>query len=881
MKYQNVLHRVPLESLLRAIRALGVLGVLGGWLGASTPAHAHDFVKNAPPHRWVEALVPEDLPPLKFPSYFNEVDKARAQADAGRYKLALVTLRKAKRADPVEAALIRAGAQATLGRAGAALKTLSEEKVKDEPRAQLLRADVLAGEGRTDEALGELRAHLKGHPDSLAGRFLLGRVSEQVGDLAAATRAYAWFVDEKQLLQKWQGNASDPVFDDAHAVTTIARAIDRWANLTGGYRDNVALHDALLNMFVKAYDVIDRGYAPARVASAEYFLTHDNREEAVRELEAALARNPNDVSAMRLLGLIAIDTFNFDGADKVIESIRAVDAGSLAADVLESRSLIQQRRPKDAFEPIRRVLARQPKNLEALGLLAAAHALRLEDDAAAAALREVEKLDPDNATAYYDVAEQLGAMRQYPRAAAHYKVAIERAPWWTAARNGLGLLYTQSGDEDDARAVLDAAHALDPFNLATTNYLRLLDDLAKFAKHETEHFIVFYDAKADPVIPIYFGEYLESIHEEVCGDFKHEPAVKTYIEVFPTHDAFSVRTTGSPWIGTVGASTGRVIALVSPRKGKYTMGAFNWAQVLRHEYTHTVTLSATDNRIAHWMTEGLAVLQEKSPLRWEWIPMLNDAVKKKKLFTMENLTWGFVRPRRPQDRSLAYAQSYWICQYIDEEYGRKAILDMLGEFRAGRNEAEAFEKVLKKSIPEFEAEFFAWTDEQVKGWGYDDETDAKVRELKPRAEAALEDRQYEEALPLWQEYHELRPMEPTPHMRLAAIYLRLKKNDEAIGHLEALDAVELHDNRYAKAIARIYRDAGKTDRAVKYAKQAVYIDPYDPAAHELLAGVYEKSGNEAGLAREKRVIALLSEWRELQQRAGEKSPAGASRGTPE
>ena len=26
------------------------------------------------------------------------------------------------------------------------------------------------------------------------------------------------------------------------------------------------------------------------------------------------------------------------------------------------------------------------------------------------------------------------------------------------------------------------------------------------------------------------------------------------------------------------------------------MGPFNWAQVLRHEFTHTVTLSATENR---------------------------------------------------------------------------------------------------------------------------------------------------------------------------------------------------------------------------------------------------------------------------------------------
>ena len=39
----------------------------------------------------------------------------------------------------------------------------------------------------------------------------------------------------------------------------------------------------------------------------------------------------------------------------------------------------------------------------------------------------------------------------------------------------------------------------------------------------------------------------------------------------------AVRTTGSPWIGTVGASTGRVIALVTPRKGDSTLGNYNFA----------------------------------------------------------------------------------------------------------------------------------------------------------------------------------------------------------------------------------------------------------------------------------------------------------------
>src|SRR5439155_5186928 len=103
------------------------------------------------------------------------------------------------------------------------------------------------------------------------------------------------------------------------------------------------------------YDVIDRGYEPAHVAAAAYYLSHDDKEQATKELEAALDKNPNDIEALRLLGTIALDTFNFDGADTLISSIRGVDRHSPVADLLEARNLLQQRRPFDAVAPIQPV----------------------------------------------------------------------------------------------------------------------------------------------------------------------------------------------------------------------------------------------------------------------------------------------------------------------------------------------------------------------------------------------------------------------------------------------------------------------------------------------------------------------------------------------
>ena len=91
--------------------------------------------------------------------------------------------------------------------------------------------------------------------------------------------------------------------------------------------------------------------------------------------------------------------------------------------------------------------------------------------------------------------------------------------------------------------------------------------------------------------------------------------------MFPSHEQFGVRTTGLPWIGTVGACTGNVIAMDVPRggpgEGADLMGNFDWARVLRHEYTHTVTLALTNNRIPHWLTEAAACNQEQAPRDWD------------------------------------------------------------------------------------------------------------------------------------------------------------------------------------------------------------------------------------------------------------------------
>ena len=55
---------------------------------------------------------------------------------------------------------------------------------------------------------------------------------------------------------------------------------------------------------------------------------------------------------------------------------------------------------------------------------------------------------------------------------------------------------------------------------------------------------------------------------------------------------------------------------------------------------------------------------------------------------------------------------------------------------------------------------------------------------------------------------------------------------KAIEHLKMLHLLDQKDDRYAKRIARLYRDLNDGPNAEAWGLQAVYMDPYDMDAHE-------------------------------------------------
>ena len=62
-----------LSPRLRRLTLAGLLAI------APASSFAHDFVRDSAPMKWVDQAMIEDLPPLKYPSFYEDFDKAQAQ----------------------------------------------------------------------------------------------------------------------------------------------------------------------------------------------------------------------------------------------------------------------------------------------------------------------------------------------------------------------------------------------------------------------------------------------------------------------------------------------------------------------------------------------------------------------------------------------------------------------------------------------------------------------------------------------------------------------------------------------------------------------------------------------------------------------------------
>jgi tetratricopeptide (TPR) repeat protein len=306
------------------------------------------------------------------------------------------------------------------------------------------------------------------------------------------------------------------------------------------------------------------------------------------------------------------------------------------------------------------------------------------------------------------------------------------------------------------------------------------------------------------------------------------------------------------------------------------VGPYDWARVVQHEYTHTVTLSRTKNRLPHWFTEAGAVYLEDAPVDFNVVQILHRAFMTESFFDFDTINVMFARPRKPTDRTQAYMQGAWMYAYIIERSGMEAPLTLMDLYASGVREEAAFQQVMRVSREQFLSDFKGWFEGKLREWGMlprDGQKtidqlveEASVDELTPellerwradqpdnpfvleRIVRAIGDRAggaTPSDIPVLEAYAAARPVDPLPHKLLAALYLKAQAGlspSQAIPHLEYLDAREQNSPSFAAELAKQYAAAGDWTRALPKIRRATQISPYDATLRELAARLALQAG---------------------------------------
>lgn len=731
----------------------------------------------------------------------------------------------------------------------------------DHPDVLAARADLLYDLGRWDEADQVADAALKAQDDQLAARWTKAQLLRDRGKLPEADAAMRWVVRYYTARSNADKDIVDP--DELRIVALAGAENARWHNISRQFSFilNEVLGDAL-----KA----DPDFWPAEYLAGSMLLEKYNRPDAHDAFDKVLTINPKAADAMVGKGQAALQKFDVKEAEAFADKALKVNPRHTAALRLRADVDLIAGDLNAAERRLRAAKAVNPRDPATLGRIAAVFHLVRRDSDFDAAVKEAESYDAKPGEFYHHLAECLEEHKRYTPAEAYYRKASDLRPMLAGPRTGLAMLYLRLGKEKEGRERLNAAFTADPFNVKVANSIKVMNHLEKYATITTPHYELRYDPAKDKVLAEFLAEYLEETHAELRRQFGYEPPERVRIEVFNSHEMFSGRTVGLPDLHTIGACTGKVVAMASPA-AKGVNKPFNWSRVIRHELTHIFNLAQTDFQCPHWLTEGLAVRNENMARPTMWTAILRDKLTANELFNLDTVMLGFVRPKGQDEWTLAYCQSQLYVEYLTKTHGEAAVGKMLEAFRGGLDTAAALKEACGVEKAAFESGYRAYLDTVVKP--YQNSTNPDIE--KPMTFAELEEAQ------------EKNPEDPNLAARLADQYLRRNKATDARklvdlalekqpGHglasvvkarlltragdeaaaksvLEAALQAHPNDAKLLAAVGRLHIEAKDYTAAASLFERGRKLAPLDGDWLEQLARIYKETG-ETG-----KLISVLEE----------------------
>jgi tetratricopeptide (TPR) repeat protein len=724
------------------------------------------------------------------------------------------------------------------------VETLLNELPKD---ADLLarQAELHHLRGRFEDAEKIAQAALTADREHFLGHWVLAQIYRDRGQMDKADDEFLWFIRKSNKV-----DITDP--DELRLVGLAGLERARYRHITDQYQTIV---DDYFNAAVKK----DKLYWPAEYEAGRVFMDKHNRPAAFRAFERAMTVNPLAAEVLVCKGQMAASVMEFKDAEKYANQALRVNPRYLPALCLMADVHWFSNEMDATLKTLDEARAVNPRDEAVLARLAACKFSLKKDDEFQALLNEAQKNNPKCYTFYTDLASLLEQRKLNAEAEKYYNLAIEMQPKFPEAQTGLGMLYMRRGKEAEARKILEKAYDADKFNVRVFNSLKVLDHLDKYETLETKHFILRFDKKNDTVLANFMAIYLEDIYKDLRDQFDHRPKGPFQIEIFMKHEMFSGRVVAVPDLHTIGACTGPMVAMVSPRDTSKVTKLFNWNRVIRHELVHVFNLEQTKGRVPHWFTEGLAVRYEGSTIPPSWHALLADKFNADDLLNLDNILLGFIRPRSPLQWQQAYLQSLLYVEYLTKTHGEKSIGRMLAAFEEGLDTGPALEKACDVKKEAFEKGYRAFLAERVKNTparpALKEMTLKQLREAHAKNPDDIEiaaqfaemsytrgtAKQRKEAQALVDKVLQKSPRHPTAAYVKARILLDSKQGEDAYALLDSVATDDLKDTKPLKLFVKLQFDAKKYAQAARTCELARKIDPHESYWIIQLSKIYVKT----------------------------------------
>jgi tetratricopeptide (TPR) repeat protein len=761
-----------------------------------------------------------------------------------------------------------------------------------------IHADALRATGKYAEAEAVLTAFAGAHPDDATLWNRIGEVQKERGRLtdagASFQKAIAGRAPDSLMAQV---NLAELQFERGEvdqAMTAFDRFIDvyntRRGRLTSSELEAVAIacrylarnNPQLYKDAMRAFDeaiAADSTDLDRRVRLAELFVEKFSGTEALEALQSVLAVNPRHARA----NLAMAHLREFDELESPSPWVqKAIDVNPVlpGARAQAALLLIDLEQYAEAAEEARKGLAADSTAPEALIALAAAQYLQHDTVSFRATLARVHARQPKSADAEVALANVAARSRLYGEALNFAQAGANRDPKSARALALLGINAMRTGEMARGRAALDSSFKLDPYDPWSFNTLKLIDTFKDYVELKTPRFIVMVERKDADLLAPYVESLAEQAYDSLSARYGFKPETPIRIEIYRSHEDFSVRTVGLSGLGALGVSFGKVVAMDSPAARQ--VGEFNWGSTLWHELGHVFTLGATGGRVPRWLSEGLSVYEERRA-RPSWgddpSPLFFATYSAGQLPKVSRLNDGFMRPAFPAQISLSYFMASMVGEMIEADRGIGAIRAMLDGYRRGLTTERVFRDILKVEPAAFDEQFDKWIRQRFakqfaavkpavpmtlggprRPGGEAIPVTGPFLESLDRGRALLGEGKVDEAIAELKKAKEMFPeyaQSDGPYALLAQAYQMKDDKRAAAAELQAMTVINEEAFVENLAAATAMLELGDRAGALSALERAVWINPFDRDAHTRLAELASQMSERRIAVRERRALLGL------------------------